>query len=1124
MGIDDIAVSFAVSYIAGSIPTLKDWLSRDKDFESRLNECYNRALKKWTVNDGIQDSLSNKMLSHLSELRDYLLTKPTGSHTDIDKLIAMWADELRSDTTCYNFIVENKLDFINSKQDEYYVDLKKSILGQLDTMQQGIESNSEKLDTVQQMMQQLIEMQQSGNEIELVKFLNCMLDTTVKNLINDLHTVTATRILSELEVSCSATISNNPIISEKITTLKQKSTILTKGELKFIQQDVSRINDKIISIPDTLTSENLNEWLQALNLHRFKTGSMVAMSRELVKQDADYNDAFDAADKFYTLLNRTEVAGRFPILRAMYCYWGFLVKEDNIWLAEYQSIDKSTFGDQEYYFQLIEASMLFMAGKSEESFALAASIKDGIDASYVNFLILLGFHSHNIDYTLWALNTAIEKKIKISDDGSKFLAFSSSKETANLLLSVLPQLEFECEAEKEVIIQLCNNSLAHSINTSGFKDKIETLSDTILAYAAMLLALDGDVDYGFKLLNPRIEGGQMDIKQRLFIDILCMSHEHKPHLYRLLQQNRNQGEVNDNQLLFKEFELAMELSDYENALNAIDILYKRDPDNEIIFVNYISALGRVHPEELSIYEEKVISFVFSHTTGIKFIYSAYAENGRLEFATEFLSKNQRSKDDEGLRHFFYTESTMGFICPIVNKEYECAEEGLSVLYSIGEKKEVVIVRPTTPLGGALMNKKKGDVVNFKEVEYHIEGIYSKYYKESSDYMKEVVQYGGNEFMHMMHFDTNHPLESIEALIKEVSPDSANYEERKREALQKYENGEIGLIQLLDDNHIIGNYYKMLFTPFKIHISPIETYANRCSWIKSDTRFVLDLPACIILFEFAQKTGHEYSVRFHVSKYVCEFVKQSKKHIRRDISLDLFEGIRNGNIRRFDEHLDIDCEKRLQALSDWIESNCDIEVTSEALAISKSNEAISSALFSNTMVCLLNSNNCLITDESIFEQLLQGEVPMISTEAFIHQMENEIVAKQYSEFLFECRFEGVRLDHNFIAEEYFKMENGEPNRFNDVIQNGDKNPYMLINAINAGLLIIRKTTKQNLAKISLTNMYSLILTNYNDKYFYSQEWTNIQEQLNCQIPYFISIKEYLDTAVGICKSNKEKPKV
>ena len=75
MGFDDVAVSFAVSYIAGYIPTLTNWLSRNKDFENRWNDCYNKALNKWTINDGIKDHLSNRMYSCLSELKDYLLTK-----------------------------------------------------------------------------------------------------------------------------------------------------------------------------------------------------------------------------------------------------------------------------------------------------------------------------------------------------------------------------------------------------------------------------------------------------------------------------------------------------------------------------------------------------------------------------------------------------------------------------------------------------------------------------------------------------------------------------------------------------------------------------------------------------------------------------------------------------------------------------------------------------------------------------------------------------------------------------------------------------------------------------------------------------------------------------------------
>lgn len=36
MGLDDIAISFALSYLAGNIPTIKDKLSKKKDLEGRI--------------------------------------------------------------------------------------------------------------------------------------------------------------------------------------------------------------------------------------------------------------------------------------------------------------------------------------------------------------------------------------------------------------------------------------------------------------------------------------------------------------------------------------------------------------------------------------------------------------------------------------------------------------------------------------------------------------------------------------------------------------------------------------------------------------------------------------------------------------------------------------------------------------------------------------------------------------------------------------------------------------------------------------------------------------------------------------------------------------------------------
>lgn len=605
----------------------------------------------------------------------------------------------------------------------------------------------------------------------------------------------------------------------------------------------------------------------------------------------------------------------------------------------------------------------------------------------------------------------------------------------------------------------------------------------------------------------------------LFIDILCMSVEHKPYLCRLLKQNRGQGITNDDLLLWKEFELTVELADFENALEVISILYGRNPSNEMIFVNYIHALGRACPEKLPGLQEKVKHFEFTSPGAVKVVYSGYADNSYLEFATEFLVARQRSMDNDELKHFFYMQCTMGPIGSIVNKEYECAEEGLSVLYSFGEENNVVIVKSTTPLGKALIGKKKGDVINFDGQELHIEAICSKYYKESADYIKEVVRQGGNQYMLKMKFDMEHPLESLNAVLEKMNPDSVDYEKRKRDAIQQYENDKIGLWQLVDGSHIMGSYYKMLFSPFKVHVTPVERYINRCMEIRPDTKFVLDLPACIMLFEFAQKTGCKYNSRFQVSKYLYEFVKQTERQVRWDVSLDFFEGIKSGHIKRFDERLDVDCEIRLQALIEWMDDNCDVEVVTDALAVNKAGESQMNALFSNTMLSLKDTNNYLISDEGIYDSLFKGQLQIISTEAFVYRTEDEQLGRRYSEFLFECRFEGVCLEKDFIVTEYFKMENGKENRFSDVMLNGGRNLYLLVDLIDAGLVIAQSSLAVSLVKITLTNMFTMCLKNYHPSYFQSQEWQCIQMQLNHQSFCQRVVKECLNDAVMVCHSPK-----
>lgn len=69
--------------------------------------------------------------------------------------------------------------------------------------------------------------------------------------------------------------------------------------------------------------------------------------------------------------------------------------------------------------------------------------------------------------------------------------------------------------------------------------------------------------------------------------------------------------------------------------------------------------------------------------------------------------------------------------------------------------------------------------------------------------------GSNPGLVPFEIDMEHPLESLESFIRKMSKDTQTPEERRKVAYAKYEQGEIGLLQLVDDNNMLSSYYKYL---------------------------------------------------------------------------------------------------------------------------------------------------------------------------------------------------------------------------------------------------------------------------------------------------------------------------
>ena len=111
-----VFIGFALSYLANNIPTLKDRISKNRNLEDELENCYQKALKKWCKNNGIRKSMSKRLFRQLSDLKNYLQRK---EHIEERELTELWAEELRNNQICYDFIIEQKIDAVAAMMDAF---------------------------------------------------------------------------------------------------------------------------------------------------------------------------------------------------------------------------------------------------------------------------------------------------------------------------------------------------------------------------------------------------------------------------------------------------------------------------------------------------------------------------------------------------------------------------------------------------------------------------------------------------------------------------------------------------------------------------------------------------------------------------------------------------------------------------------------------------------------------------------------------------------------------------------------------------------------------------------------------------------------------------------------------
>jgi len=119
--ISSILWGFIASYLAGSLPSLREIISKkDKTtLDERIEQCYQTALERWCADDTVRQRIAQKYFNDLNQLKELYSTEKWEKEGMILKSLAqLWIEELSKDEEVSHYITIQGIISIDEKLDK----------------------------------------------------------------------------------------------------------------------------------------------------------------------------------------------------------------------------------------------------------------------------------------------------------------------------------------------------------------------------------------------------------------------------------------------------------------------------------------------------------------------------------------------------------------------------------------------------------------------------------------------------------------------------------------------------------------------------------------------------------------------------------------------------------------------------------------------------------------------------------------------------------------------------------------------------------------------------------------------------------------------------------------------
>lgn len=761
--------------------------------------------------------------------------------------------------------------------------------------------------------------------------------------------------------------------------------------------------------PWVLSISTLPEWMFFFTQIHYSLQGIIPLMAGIMPPVDLLKKGFDAARRYFSLAQGTKLETAIPILTSLYYYWGFLLNNEKQWYDMFIKVPIQ--GDNEEnrrYHAVMQSSMLSIMKLYDEAYNNI--INKGLRPDPMLWAMVAGISclTQDISYLQGFADYAEQYEIEIDSPISEVLIQITEAMPHDLVLSFLERLHFKKDFEKQLLGDYSRLVHQESVSANGYDRFICQLTGILPAIAASVMFYSGEKEQALEYLKTKFAFGDGSKNEQTYYHLLSIDPAHQRDYYQHLEGKLKIGEGLTTFELRQLYNYMVTLQNYKRALEILEYIRDGYEDDEFTLTAYIDLLGKCKPEDLTSLYEKAKNYNYMLALSVETVYYAFASNGMLEQAAEILYEHTKRLNDDSLNFYYIQECVTGYIARVSHQEYDLVSEDNYIQYTINDSERFCRrLSAKTILGAALMGKKKDDTI-FVELsgemkKIHIIHICNKFGYLYDSILKNVIDQGGNDYLHPISMPDADGIDAAKSLLKQLETINKEERENYQKAVDLYHNGQNGLYALAKSEDLLSSYYYFLFSKFKLHLKPFQSFKNGIGIIKEiKPRIILDITSLLLLFEFKYQYGIEgYRTKFLVPRMIYNLVGGFIKKLPVLNNMDFFKAMEDGYLYRFSNNLSENIEKRVQALKEWIEQECEIVSNPSVLNINvpaKQNEKL--MLFQYTIIELLydGDTRILLTEDHFLEEMMKIRLPIVSTETYIYEVEGPVLGQAFTEFL------------------------------------------------------------------------------------------------------------------------------